>query len=65
MSRQLCPKCEDHPILDDCLCCMFCKGSYEWKEKNKKWKCLICKEEVNENEPCKCMRTAMNEDAKK
>ena len=25
-------------------------------QKEKKWKCLICKEEVNNNEKCKCMR---------
>lgn len=24
--------------------------------KEKYWKCLICKEVVEENEPCKCMR---------
>lgn len=25
-------------------------------EEEKIWKCLVCKEEVEENEMCKCMR---------
>jgi len=25
----------------------------------KKWKCLICKEEVDDDEPCKCMKMKM------
>ncbi len=27
-----------------------------WGKGKKDWKCLVCKEEVNENEMCKCMR---------
>ncbi len=26
----------------------------------KQWECLICGEEVNDNEMCKCMRDAKN-----
>ncbi len=32
MSRQCCPKCEDHPILNEGLHCIFCGGYYVWKE---------------------------------
>lgn len=35
MSRQLCPKCEDHPILNEDLSCIFCGGYYSWKTSDK------------------------------
>jgi len=33
MTRYLCPKCEDHPMLDEELYCIFCKGRYIWEDK--------------------------------
>lgn len=33
MTRYLCPKCEDHPILTD-LMCDFCGGEYIWKDRD-------------------------------
>ena len=33
MTRHCCPNCEDHPILNDCLECVFCGGMYIWNEK--------------------------------
>ncbi len=30
MTRHCCPKCKDHPILNGCLECDSCKGSYIW-----------------------------------
>jgi len=32
MTRYCCPKCEDHPILNETLKCIFCGGQYVWKE---------------------------------
>lgn len=38
MTKYCCPSCPDHPILDDNLKCIFCKGSYVWKKKEKEIK---------------------------
>jgi len=33
MTRYCCPECQDHPILDDTLYCIVCKGQYKWISK--------------------------------
>lgn len=27
----------------------------------KRWRCMVCKEETDTNEPCKCLRKAIRE----
>ena len=52
-----------HKVLEHCYKC-DCKkfkpltpdGVHEIRSKKKSWKCLICKEEVDDTEMCKCMR---------
>jgi len=33
MTKHCCPKCKEHPVLDETLKCILCEGQYVWKEK--------------------------------